>query len=225
MKQSKEILKTYFETGDRPTESQFVDLIDTLNTPFIGELKTVSFNIVPEGWAICNGQLLNIAEHQELFSLIGKTYGGDGVSTFALPDLRGRVPLGVGSNSELSNHLLGQHGGEETTILNSMNLPSHSHTASFTQTSGVSSIPAVAEEANNDDPTNNKLAIPNISGSNRIYSNATADTSLAKGTATVTGTVEVSSVGNQEPFSNMQPYLSVNYIIALEGRVPVPKIN
>ena len=89
MKQNIETLKTYFETGDKPTQEQYANLIDSLAMPMIGEIKAVSFSLVPKGWAKCDGQLLNIAEHETLFNLLGTTYGGDGNVTFALPNLRG----------------------------------------------------------------------------------------------------------------------------------------
>ncbi|WP_417871788.1 phage tail protein [Winogradskyella sp.] len=216
MKQSKETLKSYFETGDRPTESQFADLIDTLNTPFIGELKIVSYSKTPQGWAKCDGQLLNIAEYQELFNLIGNTYGGDGVLTFALPDLRGRVPLGEGSNSELSSYLLGQKGGEETSILTEEELPRHNHSAS-----GI--LKASNTDGTTNNPEGNSLAIGKVpfDRTNTLDANSfttsTANIQMAENDIVV----NINERGNGQPFSNIQPYLSVNYIIALEGRIPV----
>ncbi|WGH74580.1 tail fiber protein [Tenacibaculum tangerinum] len=215
MKQNKETLKTYFETGDKPTESQFIDLIDTLNTPFIGEIKAVSFNLVPKGWAKCDGQLLTITEHQELFNLIGNSYGGDGVSTFALPDLRGRVPLGEGSNSELSNYPLGQKGGEEINTLTEEELPPHNHSASGT-------IKASNTNGTTNNPEGNSLAIGIVPVSRTstedayVFTNTTPNIEMATNDVRIT----INETGNGQPINNMQPYLSVNYIIALEGRIP-----
>ncbi|MDE1205560.1 phage tail protein [Tenacibaculum larymnensis] len=216
MKQSKETLKKYFETGDRPGESQFADLIDTLNTPFIGELKVVSYNKAPQGWAKCDGQLLNITDFQELFNLIGNTYGGDGISTFALPDLRGRVALGEGSNSELSSYLIGQKGGEEKSILTEEELPRHNHSASGT-------LKASNTDGTTNNPEDNSLAIGKVplDRTNTVEANSfttsTANIEMAENDIVV----NINERGNGQPFSNIQPYLSVNYIIALEGRIPV----
>lgn len=188
--------------------------------PFIGEIVMFGGNFAPRGWAFCDGQLLSIAQNTALFSILGTTYGGDGRTTFALPDLRGRAPIGPRRGPGLSDYRLGQRGGTETTTLNITQLPNHSHSAAFTQTSGISTTPAVADEANSDDPSNNKPAIPSISGTNKAYSNASADTSLANGTATVTGNVTIANTGGQQPFNHMDPYLAVNYIIALVGIFP-----
>jgi len=188
--------------------------------PFLGQIVLFGGNFAPRGWALCEGQLLPISQNTALFSILGTIYGGDGRTTFALPDLRGRAAISSGRGPGLSDHRLGSRSGQEVVTLNTTNLPNHTHLASFTQTSGVSTTPVVADEANADDPTNNKLAIPDIAGSNRVYSNATADANLADGTATVTGNVQVLPTGGQQPFNNMQPYLTTNYIIALVGVFP-----
>lgn len=188
--------------------------------PFLGQIVLFGGNFAPRGWALCEGQLLPISQYSALFSILGTIYGGDGRTTFALPDLRGRAAVSSGRGPGLSDHRLGSRNGQEVVTLNLTNLPNHSHNATFTQTSGVSTTPAVADEANTDEPTNNKPAIPNISGTNRAYSNAAADTNLAPGTATVTGNIQVLPTGAQQPFNNMQPYLTTNYIIALQGIFP-----
>lgn len=187
---------------------------------FLGQIIMFGGNFAPRGWAYCDGQLLSIAQNTALFSLLGTTYGGDGRTTFALPDLRGRAPIHAGTGPGLTTRRYGSRGGQENTTINITNLPNHTHAATFTQTGGVTSTPVVADEANSEDPTNNKPAIPNIGGSNLAYSNATSDGNLANGTARVTGTVQVASTGNQQPFNNMQPYLTVHYIIALIGTFP-----
>ena len=188
--------------------------------PFIGQIILFGGNFAPRGWALCEGQLLAISQNTALFSIIGAICGEDGRTTFALPDLRGRAPIGTGHGPGLSDRRLGSIGGGEIVTLNITNLPNHTHNATFTQTSGISTTPAVADEANSDDPTNNKPAIPNIGGANNAYSNSTADVNLANGTATVTGNVQVLPTGGQQPFNNMQPYLTTNYIIALVGVFP-----
>ncbi|WP_417784924.1 phage tail protein [Tenacibaculum sp.] len=216
MKQNKETLKQFFETGDKPTQQQYADLIDTMNTPLLGEIKVVGFSMVPKGWAKCDGQLLKIEEYQELFNLIGIIYGGDGVSTFALPDLRGRIPLGEGSNLELSSYLLGQKGGEEKNILTEEELPRHNHSASGT-------LKASNTDGTTNNPEGNSLAIGKVTldRTNTVEANnfntSTANIEMAENDIVV----NVDERGNGKPFSNLQPYLAINYIIALEGRVPI----
>src|SRR5215475_4860563 len=100
-----------------------------MSNPFLGEIRMVPFNFAPKGWALCNGQILSIAQNTALFSLLGTTYGGNGVTTFALPDFRGRTPIHFGQGPGLSNRALGQVGGEENHTLIVAELPSHTHTA------------------------------------------------------------------------------------------------
>lgn len=188
--------------------------------PLIGEVKMFAGNFAPRGWALCEGQLLSIASNTALFSILGTTYGGDGRTTFALPDLRGRSAIGPGRGPGLSDYRLGQRTGAEVNTLNVLQLPSHSHVATFTQTSGETTIPATDDEANLDDPTDAVLAIPNIGGSNQLYSKSTPNTQLSKGTATVTGTVTIGHAGGNQSFNNRPPELAINYIIALTGIFP-----
>ena len=122
MKQSVETLKSYFETGDIPTEAQFANLIDSLSMPMIGEIKTVSFATVPSGWAKCDGQFLTISEYGTLYSLIGTTYGGDGTTTFALPNVQGKTMI---HNDQTYN--LGQTDGTTQNTLTESQIPTHSH--------------------------------------------------------------------------------------------------
>src|SRR5262245_54899621 len=128
---------------------------------FLGSLLLVPFAFAPAGWALCNGQLLSIAQNQALFSLIGATYGGDGVTTFGLPDLRGRVPIGFGQGPGLQNYALGQSGGVESTTLGVNQLPSHNHV-----------INVVSSAATSSNPTNEYLA---SSGKASIYSSSRPD--------------------------------------------------
>ena len=201
MKQCIETLKSYYETGDKPTEQQFADLIDSLAMPMIGEIKTVSFATVPNGWAKCNGQLLNISEYETLFNLIGTTYGGDGMTTFALPDFRGRSPVHIGNGSGLSNIELGQKSGSETKVLTVTELPNHTHSGAIK----VSNVIA------DDDVVNSNVAI----GKSEIYVESSANTDLAEGTVTLTNT------GEQQPFNIRNPFIGSNYIIALQGINPL----
>jgi microcystin-dependent protein len=151
----------------------------------------MSFNYAPKGWAFCNGQLLPINQNQALFSLLGTTYGGDGRVNFALPNLQGRTPMHMGST-----HTLGELGGEQAHTLSSSELPAHTHTWGATNTT-----------ANAPNPTSNLLGAAaeyNASGTNLV--------------AMYPGVL--SSVGSSQPHPNMQPYLTLNFCIALQGIYP-----
>ena len=160
-------------------------------TPFIGQILIFSFNFAPKGWAMCNGQLLPINQNQALFSILGTTYGGDGRTTFGLPDLRGRVPVYVGQGITL-----GEKGGEEAVTLNISQMPAHNHIANGT--SGA---------ATTGDPTNNNWATSSIN----IYSN-TPNTSMSPAC--------LSNVGGSQPHENRSPFLVINICIALVGIFP-----
>jgi microcystin-dependent protein len=166
--------------------------------PFVGEVKTFAGNFAPSGWAICDGSLLPIAEYETLFNLIGTTYGGDGQSTFALPDLRGRVAISQGQGSGLSDYVIGQTGGVENVTLNNNQIPSHSH-----------SIEADIAPGSSGSPLNAMLA--EFRGSVPVYSTTTT-THLAA--------IAVSYSGGSQPHNNLQPYLALNYIISLFGVYP-----
>lgn len=188
--------------------------------PMMASIQLFAGNFAPRGWLFCDGQLLSINAHSAIFSLLGTTYGGDGRTTFALPDLRGRVPIGPRHGPGLTNRPLGQRSGQETHVLSVLEMPQHNHLASFQQTSGASSIPAVADTATTDDPTNANLATPDIANNNYLYSTETADTNLAPGEVTVTGNVTVGLTGGSQAHNNMQPFLAINYIIAMLGYFP-----
>lgn len=161
--------------------------------PFLAEIRMMSFGFPPRGWALCDGQLLPINQNQALFSLLGTTFGGDGRVNFALPDLRGRTPLHVGSS-----HTLGERGGEQAHTLSLSELPTHTHVANGT-----------SANADNNDPSNRLLAL-----SNNVYHTATSLTSINPGTVT--------NVGGSQAHLNMQPFLTVNFSIALQGIFPSP---
>jgi microcystin-dependent protein len=164
-----------------------------MSEPFLGQLMAVGFNFAPRGWALCNGQLLSIAQNTALFSLLGTQYGGDGQVTFGLPDLRGRVSLHQGQGPGLSNQFIGEINGVETVTLTTSQLPSHSHP-----------LPANAGLGSTDKPAG---AVAAQGGS---YSPATDGTRLA----------DSITAGNNLPFTVMQPYLVINWIIAMEGIFP-----
>jgi microcystin-dependent protein len=161
--------------------------------PFIGEIKIIGFNYPPRGWAFCNGQLLPINQNQALFSLLGTTYGGNGSTTFALPDLRGRVPVHVGSG-----YTQGQRSGEETHTLTPAEMPTHQHTL------GASNATATFDEAAG--------AVFAGGGASRFAPAGTANTALDPRV--------VQAVGGSQPHENRQPYLVLNFAIALTGIFP-----
>jgi microcystin-dependent protein len=163
-----------------------------MSEPFLSEIKVVSFNFPPKGWAECNGQFLPINQNQALFALLGTTYGGNGQTTFALPNLRGQVPIHVGNG-----HTLGEAAGTPAVTVNIQQLPTHLHALMASPTStGVSG-----------DPTNNFLAPVNGS-----YA--------APASLTTLNPQSVGSVGGSQPHNNMMPYLVLNFIIALQGIFP-----
>ena len=165
----------------------------------IGEIRMFAGNFAPTGWAFCQGQLLPIAQNQALFSLLGTTYGGNGTTTFALPDLRGRVPVGFGQGPGLSNRVIGEQFGSELVTLNINQMPSHNHT-----------VNAVTTEGNQNLPTNSLPA--NTKTLDKEYSDANANTTMK---ATM-----VNYSGGNQPFSVMQPSLGMNYIICIYGIYP-----
>ena len=169
-----------------------------MSEPFIGEIRIFPYRFAPAGWAFCDGDLLQIWQHTSLFSIIGTSYGGDGRSNFALPNLHDRVPLGTGT----SHHLLGSHGGESKVTLTADQLPRHNHpmiatseTADAHLCGGGTMLGALAGRGNN------------------IYSDATDNLAPLSSRA-------MSSTGNTQPHENRQPFLVLNFCIALEGVYP-----
>ena len=164
-------------------------------------------NFAPSQWAMCNGQLLSIAQNSALFAVLGTTYGGDGVQTFALPDLRGRAPVHPGSGPGLSPYVEGQIGGTETVTLLSTQMPSHNHLVGVSNAAGTVT-----------DPTN---ALPAQINTGTVRQPAT--TAFGYAPPPQTGTLApaaVSSTGGSQPHANIQPYLCVTFIIALQGVFP-----
>lgn len=177
--------------------------------PFIGEVKLFGFNFAPRGYALCEGQLLAISTNTALFSLIGTFYGGDGRTTFALPDLRGRMPIGQGQGSGLPFYTIGQKGGVTTTTILTDNMPSHQHAAGTI----AAKLPVSSLPADQSLPTNNYLAV-NGSGSENYKS----DHNGYYGSVEVSG--NTGSTGNSTPLNIMNPYLVMNYSIATVGIFP-----
>lgn len=165
-----------------------------MSEPFLSEIRIMSFNFPPKGWAFCNGQLLPINQNQALFSLLGTTYGGDGRVNFALPNLQGKVPIHFGNG-----HTLGETAGSSSVTVNIQQLPQHVHLLQATNTT-----------ATLDAPGGKLLGAAPISA----YGPAASLTPMAAGT--------VSNVGGSQPHNNMMPYLVLNFCIALQGIFPSP---
>jgi microcystin-dependent protein len=164
-----------------------------MSSPFLSEIRIMSFGYAPRGWAQCNGQLLPINQNQALFSLLGTTYGGDGRVNFALPDLRGRTPIHVGSG-----HTLGEKAGEQAHTLSQAEMPLHTHL-----------LNASTLTATSDNPNNTTLATSNP---NNIYG--------APGNFSALSPETISNLGGSQAHLNMQPFLTLNFCIALQGIFP-----
>ena len=169
-----------------------------MSEPYVGEIRMFGGNFAPQGWAFCGGQQLPIAEYDVLFNLIGTTYGGDGQTTFNLPDLRGRVPIHQGTARSGTNYPLGLTGGAELVTLSSQTIPAHTHP--------LSASTVIAQQST---PTNNVLA--NSQGL-PPYIQEDPDNSL--------GPQAMSSAGGSQPHENRQPFLGINFIISLFGIFP-----
>lgn len=167
--------------------------------PFVAEIRIFPFNFAPRGWAFCDGQLLPLSQNTALFSLVGTTYGGDGRSTFALPDLRGRAPMHPGQGQGLSPRDLGETGGIETVTLSESEIPAHSH-----------AMRAQSSLANTRAPTGSAIARPA-----RAQTFAPASANVVAMASQALG-----SAGGQAPHNNMMPYLTFHFCIALQGIFP-----
>lgn len=165
--------------------------------PFLAETRIMSFNFAPKGWAMCNGQLLPINQNQALFSLLGTTFGGDGRVNFALPDFRGRTPIHFGNN-----YILGQRGGEQAHTLTISELPTHKHTLVNINQAVDTNIPSNTVSLGNTAPNQ----VYNSSGQNLTAMNPAS----------------VSNIGGSQAHLNMQPFLTLNFCIALQGIFPSP---
>lgn len=174
-----------------------------MSEPFIAEIRIFAGNFAPRGWAFCNGQLLPVSQNTALFSLIGTTYGGDGRTTTALPNLAGRAPMHPGRGPGLTSRRLGQNGGVESVTISEAQMPNHSHTQ--TGSSEETEFDGTA------DPLNAVTGV--VEGGKEVYANASS---------TIVGLSPdiVDNTGSGEPHNNMQPYLSINFIIALVGLYP-----
>jgi|AntRauTorcE11898_2_1112593.scaffolds.fasta_scaffold00297_12 microcystin-dependent protein len=172
----------------------------------------------PRGWKLCNGQLLSIAEFQALFSVIGTTYGGDGRTTFALPDLRGRTPIGMGHGAGLNPIEAGQSGGTETTTLTEAEMPRHTHQATLQNgTVAVSSDAGNATAPEGNVPAASNMVTRGDDVTGNIYA---GDANAKMKSGSVSGEVAIGNSGGGRPFDNRSPWLGMNYIICVEGLYP-----
>ena len=169
--------------------------------PFVAEIRIFPFNFAPKGWAFCDGQLLPLSQNTALFSLLGTTYGGDGKSTFALPNMQGNAPMHPGQGPGLSLHDLGETGGSETVTLLESEIPAHSHALMASTTSSTKPAPA-----------DNALT--------RIQSGATPYVAAAGAPLVTFSDQALAPAGGDQPHNNMQPYLTLNFCIALQGVFP-----
>ncbi|MGA9529792.1 MAG: tail fiber protein [Terriglobales bacterium] len=166
---------------------------------YVGQIILAGFNFAPQGWAFCDGSLLSISSYDLLYSLIGTTYGGDGTSTFGLPDLRGHTPIGMGQLQGGGNYILGQSGGVENVAILGQTYPSHNH-----------QVDGIASGANTSNPSSTTLA-----GGRSIYANTAA-------TVALNGAMVSMSPGISAAHPNLQPYQTLNWIISLFGIYPSP---
>lgn len=190
-----------------------------MGQPYVGEIILVAFNFAPAGWEFCNGKLLLIADYDTLFNLIGTTYGGDGQTNFAVPDLRGRIPVGVGQGPGLQSYILGERAGVETITLTQPQLAGHPHaidTSALTATAKCKSGPALA---------NQRTAVANVyaleaAGATMPYSSATPDATMNANPVAISG--NTAPAGGSQPHDNVQPFLALNFCISLYGIFPSP---
>ncbi len=202
--------------------------------PLLGEISLVPYNFAPRGWAFCNGQILPISENTALFSLIGTIYGGDGRTTFALPDLRGRNAVSAGSGPGLPSLRVGNRGGQDEVRLTLNHLPSHSHKAVFTAGSGTSGsttadLKVTQGSGTTSDPASAKSIASQVTAGLSTGDSLSTDDSTTvikdavtgiKAGSPDSGTVTIGNTGNNIPFDNMSPFLTLNYIICLQGIFP-----
>lgn len=166
-----------------------------MSEPFLSEIKIVSFNFPPKGWALANGQLLPINQNQALFALLGTTFGGDGQTNFALPNFRGRTPIHVGQG-----HILGEAAGSTSVTLTTQQLPTHTHQAQGANTTATTPVP----------------------GTTNLLANASAEFYGGVSNLTTLHPSMISNAGGSQPHNNTMPYLVLNFIVALQGIFPSP---
>jgi len=175
-----------------------------MSTPYVGEIRMFGFNRLPQGWLPCDGSLQSIAQYEVLFNLIGNTYGGDGINTFGMPDLRGQVPLHQGNGQGLTPRFLGQAGGVESVTLNVQQIAQHGHALVATTNAATSaSIPANGE-------------LGRVSGDTMYVTDTTG------GNAALSSIASTYAAGGNQPHDNLMPTLTVQFCIACDGVYPTP---
>jgi len=172
--------------------------------PFVAEIRIFPFNFAPQGWAFCNGQIMPISQNTALFSLLGTTYGGDGKSNFALPNLQGNAPMHWGQGPGLSMHDLGETGGSDTVTLLQSEMPSHTH--------AINCVDGARVGGQSGSPTNATLVKTGGTPTNAYTSGATQNQTMPSNMVAV--------VGGSQPHNNLMPYLTLNFCIALQGVYP-----
>ena len=196
--------------------------------PFIGQIIMFAGNFAPRDWAFCDGQLLPISQNQSLYSILGTTYGGDGRTTFGLPDFRGRVPIGQGQGNGLTTRRMGEQIGIEEVTLSTAQMPIHSHAAKTTisGSSVTAKLKASSAEGTTNVPLNNYLAMPtNIARSSVNMYGSSADVEMANDAIEIdvsglSGETTVNQTGGNSAHDNIQPSLAMNYIICVNGVYP-----
>lgn len=177
--------------------------------PYVGQIMLFAGNFAPAGWMTCSGQTLPISEYATLFNLIGTTYGGDGQSTFVLPDLRGRAPVHMGQGAGLSNYVLGQVGGSENVTVTTSQIPAHNHIPTAVASAGNQSIPVTNGVLSNENSN-----APGTGNAYTYYPSGSAQTAMANSS--------IANAGGSQPHQNVQPVLTLTIIISLFGVFPTP---
>jgi len=181
--------------------------------PFVGEIRAFGFNYAPMNWAFCSGQSIEISQNQVLFCLLGTYYGGDGVRYYQLPDLRGRVAIGQGRGPGLSDRNLSQTGGQERVTLTANQMPSHSHAITH---SLKAELRCSDSSGKNTSPVDATIA----EAENNAFNDDSPNQDMKSGSVTLEGDITAQNSGDSLPHDNMQPYLVINYCIALNGIFP-----
>lgn len=198
-----------------------------MSDPFMGEIRMVGFNFAPRGWATCQGQIMAIAQNSALFALLGTIYGGNGQTTFGLPNFSGRSPVGQGTGPGLTPITIGEVAGTENITMNINQMPMHTHVATASSSTGTAQIavPAATTGTTQATPSTGTVLGP-IAAAGRagtLYCTGAADTTLAPFNSNVTvqaPTITVGTAGSSQPLPLRNPYLGTNFIIALEGIFP-----